>query len=84
MTSVPKPLKSPRPHYRDLQTLYETWPVSEDKVGLLDPDHDFLTYGDLQSLFADIVSVLAMTYSRIPNLEERFDIAFSRHPCLLI
>ncbi|KAI5122903.1 hypothetical protein M0805_007581 [Coniferiporia weirii] len=46
MTSVPKPLKFLRPHYRDLQTLYETWPSSEDK-----------------SLFADILSVLAMTYS---------------------
>ncbi|KAG6831057.1 hypothetical protein H0H92_012980 [Tricholoma furcatifolium] len=46
MTSVPKPLKFLRPHYPDLQALYETWPVSEDK-----------------SLFADILSVLAMTYS---------------------
>ncbi|KAI0065263.1 26S proteasome regulatory complex non-ATPase subcomplex Rpn1 subunit [Artomyces pyxidatus] len=46
MTSVPKPLKFLRPHYPDLQTLYESWPPSEDK-----------------SLFADILSVLAMTYS---------------------
>ncbi|KAF8189875.1 armadillo-type protein [Mycena galopus ATCC 62051] len=46
MTSVPKPLKFLRPLYPDLQTLYETWPPSEDK-----------------SLFADILSVLAMTYS---------------------
>ncbi|KAF7349265.1 26S proteasome regulatory subunit RPN1 [Mycena sanguinolenta] len=46
MTSVPKPLKFLRPLYPDLQTLYETWPASEDK-----------------SLFADILSVLAMTYS---------------------
>ncbi|TFK49449.1 26S proteasome regulatory complex non-ATPase subcomplex Rpn1 subunit [Heliocybe sulcata] len=46
MTSVPKPLKFLRPHYPDLQTLFETWPASEDK-----------------SLFADILSVLAMTYS---------------------
>ncbi|KAF8801079.1 26S proteasome regulatory complex, non-ATPase subcomplex, Rpn1 subunit [Phlegmacium glaucopus] len=46
MTSVPKPLKFLRPHYPDLQALYETWPPSEDK-----------------SLFADILSVLAMTYS---------------------
>ncbi|KAF9255501.1 26S proteasome regulatory complex, non-ATPase subcomplex, Rpn1 subunit [Marasmius fiardii PR-910] len=46
MTSVPKPLKFLRPHYPDLQGLYETWPVSDDK-----------------SLFADILSVLAMTYS---------------------
>ncbi|KAJ8073879.1 proteasome regulatory particle base subunit [Marasmius tenuissimus] len=46
MTSVPKPLKFLRPHYPDLQGLYETWASSEDK-----------------SLFADILSVLAMTYS---------------------
>lgn len=46
MTSVPKPLKFLRPHYRDMQALYESWPASEDK-----------------SLFADILSVLAMTYS---------------------
>ncbi|KAF8921613.1 armadillo-type protein [Mucidula mucida] len=46
MTSVPKPLKFLRPHYPELQQLYETWPASDDK-----------------SLFADILSVLAMTYS---------------------
>ncbi|KAG0708026.1 armadillo-type protein [Suillus ampliporus] len=46
MTSVPKPLKFLRPHYPGLQTLFETWPASENK-----------------SLFADILSVLAMTYS---------------------
>ncbi|KNZ81635.1 26S proteasome regulatory subunit rpn-1 [Termitomyces sp. J132] len=46
MTSVPKPLKFLRPHYPDLQALYETWSISEDK-----------------SLFGDILSVLAMTYS---------------------
>lgn len=32
MTSVPKPLKFLRPHYPELQTLFETWPPSEDKV----------------------------------------------------
>ncbi|TCD68746.1 proteasome regulatory particle base subunit [Steccherinum ochraceum] len=46
MTSVPKPLKFLHPHYPELQTLYETWPASENKA-----------------LFADILSVLAMTYS---------------------
>ncbi|TRM60317.1 armadillo-type protein [Schizophyllum amplum] len=46
MTSVPKPLKFLRPHYPELQKLYDAWPSSEDK-----------------SLFADILSVLAMTYS---------------------
>ena len=46
MTSVPKPLKFLRPHYRDMQALYEKWTASDDKA-----------------LFADILSVLAMTYS---------------------
>ncbi|KAI6165894.1 26S proteasome regulatory complex non-ATPase subcomplex Rpn1 subunit [Pisolithus thermaeus] len=46
MTSVPKPLKFLHPHYPELQSLFETWPTSEDK-----------------SLFADILSALAMTYS---------------------
>jgi len=46
MTSVPKPLKFLRPHYPDLQALYDTWDPSDDKA-----------------LFADILSVLAMTYS---------------------
>jgi hypothetical protein len=32
MTSVPKPLKFLRPNYPDLQSLYETWSPSEDKV----------------------------------------------------
>jgi hypothetical protein len=32
MTSVPKPLKFLRPHYPDLQALYETWKPSSDKV----------------------------------------------------
>ncbi|KAJ3999594.1 armadillo-type protein [Lentinula boryana] len=46
MTSVPKPLKFLRPHFPDLQALYEGWSASENK-----------------SQFADILSVLAMTYS---------------------
>ncbi|TIB78225.1 26S proteasome regulatory complex, non-ATPase subcomplex, Rpn1 subunit [Wallemia mellicola] len=46
MTSVPKPLKYLRPHYPDLQNLYENWESGSDK-----------------SLFAEILSVLAMTYS---------------------
>ena len=32
MTSVPKPLKYLRPHYPDLQQLYEQWPESTEKV----------------------------------------------------
>ncbi|KIK97616.1 hypothetical protein PAXRUDRAFT_824776 [Paxillus rubicundulus Ve08.2h10] len=46
MTSVPKPLKFLHPHYPELQKLFDSWPLTEDK-----------------SLFADILSVLAMTYS---------------------
>lgn len=48
MTSVPKPLKFLRPHYPELQQLYANWPS---------------TGGAGKSLFADILSVLAMTYS---------------------
>ncbi|SPO24427.1 probable RPN1 - 26S proteasome regulatory subunit [Ustilago trichophora] len=47
MTSVPKPLKFLRPHYPELKTLYEQW-----KQASAD-----------KSLFAEILSVLAMTYS---------------------
>ncbi|SOV04151.1 probable RPN1 - 26S proteasome regulatory subunit [Ustilago sp. UG-2017a] len=47
MTSVPKPLKFLRPHYPELKTLYESW-----KQASAD-----------KSLFAEILSVLAMTYS---------------------
>ena len=46
MTSVPKPSKFLNPHFPELQSLYKTWPPSDEK-----------------SLFADILSVLAMTYS---------------------
>ena len=44
MTSVPKPLKFLRPHYPDLQALYETWLPSEDKVGLCLNNSDLVTY----------------------------------------
>ncbi|EJT99331.1 26S proteasome regulatory complex non-ATPase subcomplex Rpn1 subunit [Dacryopinax primogenitus] len=47
MTSVPKPLKFLRPHYPELQELYEKFPGSVEDKGL----------------FADILSVLSMTYS---------------------
>ncbi|KAI8899899.1 armadillo-type protein [Globomyces pollinis-pini] len=46
MTSVPKPLKFLRPHYKDLVNVYEKWPKSDTKKFL-----------------ADILSVLAMSYS---------------------
>lgn len=48
MTSVPKPLKFLRPHYPEMQELYERWPAD-------------VAAG--KGLFADILSVLAMTYS---------------------
>jgi len=32
MTSVPKPLKFLRPHYYELETIYNKWPASDDKV----------------------------------------------------
>ncbi len=47
MTSVPKPLKFLRPHYPELKTLYNAWNHASDD----------------RSLFAEILSVLAMTYS---------------------
>jgi hypothetical protein len=34
MTSVPKPFKFLRPHYIDLQALYETWPPSVSSSAL--------------------------------------------------
>ncbi|KAJ3295555.1 proteasome regulatory particle base subunit [Rhizoclosmatium sp. JEL0117] len=36
MTSVPKPLKFLRPHYYELQAVYEKWPKSENKLFLAD------------------------------------------------
>jgi hypothetical protein len=42
MTAVPKPLKFLRPHYRDLQKQYETWPASPVKVS---SRHYILTEG---------------------------------------
>lgn len=47
MTSVPKPLKFLRPHFARLKELYSKWP---------DSNRD-------KSLFAEVLSVLAMTYS---------------------
>lgn len=68
MTSVPKPLKFLRPHYAELATIRESWPevpttsiisTIASAVGLAaaaPPVSD-------KSLLADILSVLAMTYS---------------------
>jgi len=52
MTSVPKPLKFLRPHYPELKKLYLSW----------DPSSTGCSIGD-KALFAEILSVLAMTYS---------------------
>lgn len=64
MTSVPKPLKFLHPHYAELQSLYESWKASDDKVCCT---REYpITVSQTQrskSLFADILSVLAMTYS---------------------
>jgi 26S proteasome regulatory subunit N1 len=55
MTSVPKPLKFLRPHYHELQKIQDSWPEPEPGSYPSEvPD---------KHLFADILSVLAMTYS---------------------
>ncbi|CAO1638167.1 unnamed protein product [Parajaminaea phylloscopi] len=56
MTSVPKPLKFLRPHYPELKDLLATWPSLD--ISKVD-----------QSLFAEILSVLAMTYADSGNRE---------------
>lgn len=56
MTSVPKPLKFLRPHFPELKEALATWP--SQKVSQAD-----------QSLFAEILSVLAMTYADTGNRE---------------
>lgn len=56
MTSVPKPLKFLRPHYPELKELLQSWPLQ----GVSTTD---------QSLFAEILSVLAMTYADNSNRE---------------
>lgn len=57
MTSVPKPLKFLRPHYPDLESLFRNkFPA---QVAQQDPT--------TSNLFADILSVLAMTYSDTGN-----------------
>ena len=45
MTSVPKPLKFLRAHYKDLKTVYESWPLMHS----------------MKRLMADVLSVLGMT-----------------------
>lgn len=71
LTSVPKPLKYLRPHYAELAELQASWPDQPastlmesvaSAVGLGGKDGEVKASSD-KSLFADILSVLAMTYS---------------------
>ena len=68
LTSVPKPLKYLRPHYKDLQTLQASWP-DHPQTSIVDKAAAAVGLGSKEpevsdkSLFADILSVLAMTYS---------------------
>ncbi|PIS52793.1 hypothetical protein CJI97_002444 [Candidozyma auris] len=52
MTAVPKPLKFLRPHYTLLTELYEKWDLPNSKIS-----------STLLVQFADVLSVLAMTYT---------------------
>lgn len=63
MTSVPKPLKFLRPHYHELEAIYSKWPSSDDKVSYFTRSFLMAFKFSHQSLFADILGVLAMTYS---------------------
>jgi hypothetical protein len=72
MTSVPKPLKFLRPHYPELQTIYDGWPSTSTAVKgskMSDKNRECWMPAlprprtQSPSVFADILSVLAMTYS---------------------
>ncbi|KAK4052584.1 proteasome regulatory particle base subunit [Microbotryomycetes sp. JL221] len=56
LTSVPKPLKYLRPHYTELAKIQANWPESSRTTTQDSQATD-------KGLFADILSVLAMTYS---------------------
>jgi 26S proteasome regulatory subunit N1 len=68
LTSVPKPLKYLRPHYAELATIQASWPTTLPS-SILDTVSSAVGLGSKEpvisekSLFADILSVLAMTYS---------------------
>ncbi|ORY54156.1 armadillo-type protein [Leucosporidium creatinivorum] len=68
LTSVPKPLKYLRPHYAELAKIQQSWP-DHPASSLLDSVTSAVGLGKEEpavsdkSLFADILSVLAMTYS---------------------
>ncbi len=65
---MPKPLKYLRPHYADLQKLQASWP-DQPQSSLVDKAVSAVGLGAKEpevsdkSLFAEILSVLAMTYS---------------------
>ncbi|KAK4046358.1 proteasome regulatory particle base subunit [Microbotryomycetes sp. JL201] len=77
LTSVPKPLKYLRPHYADLAKIHASWPDNAGAPSLLQSAAAAVGLGDSKDkaneqksseasdkgLFADILSVLAMTYS---------------------
>ncbi|GAA5878862.1 hypothetical protein JCM8547_001492 [Rhodosporidiobolus lusitaniae] len=76
MTSVPKPLKFLRPHYAELAKIQAEWPEQPatstvaamvetvaSAVGLGEEKDDEKDSVSDKGLFADILSVLAMTYS---------------------
>lgn len=68
MTSVPKPLKFLRPHYEELAAIQAAMP-DEIPVGIVETVATAVGLGSKEplatekSLLADILSVLAMTYS---------------------
>lgn len=56
MTSVPKPLKFLHPHYPELQSLYEKWSPSEDKVCLFLPLSCTLAHRSLEPICGHPIS----------------------------
>lgn len=68
MTSVPKPLKFLRPHYDELSTIRDSWP-NNPSSSIVSAVAAAVGLGSAQpavtdkTLLADILSVLAMTYS---------------------
>lgn len=70
MTAVPKPLKFLRPHYESLVKAYESWPAGDDKVrAATKRQREGCWLTPFQKSFADMLSVLGMTYSD----EDRLD-----------
>lgn len=65
MVSVPKPLKFLRPHYAELQRIHESWP--ESSTAAESGTREGQSPASDKALFADILSVLAMTYADTGN-----------------